>query len=112
MATTSRRRPGPPLAALRLVEITISMSVAMAVGVTLGLAALVILVWMPTDDQALAPFVSTVMAVVIALAVSQLVDVGTFALQERWDTATAHEVMVHVERLRIPASRDPESPGI
>ncbi len=32
----------------------------------------------------------------IAFAVSQLVDVGTFALQERWDTATAHEVMVHL----------------
>lgn len=85
----------------------------------------------------------------IAFAVSQLVDVGTFALQERWDTATAHEVMVHlgavlaeiidrglprlhdndkdgrrvydnagwdaddmvrlcVERMRTPASRDPE----
>lgn len=32
----------------------------------------------------------------ISFAVSQLVDVGTFALQERWDTATAHEVMVHL----------------
>lgn len=32
----------------------------------------------------------------LAFAVSQLVDVGTFALQERWDTATAHEVMVHL----------------
>ncbi len=32
----------------------------------------------------------------IAFAVSQLVDVGTFALQERWDTSTAHEVMVHL----------------
>lgn len=32
----------------------------------------------------------------LAFAVSQLVDVGTFALQERWDTATAHEVLVHL----------------
>lgn len=86
----------------------------------------------------------------LAFSVSQLVDVGTFALQERADTATAHEVLVHlgavleevaerglsrlhdrdedgrriyddarwdasdllqlcVERLRGPASRDPES---
>ncbi|MCL7945406.1 DUF2254 family protein [Marinobacter sp. ATCH36] len=32
----------------------------------------------------------------LAFAVSQLVDVGTFALQERWDTSTAHEVIVHL----------------
>jgi len=32
----------------------------------------------------------------LAFAVSQLVDVGTYALQERWDTATTHEVMVHL----------------
>ena len=32
----------------------------------------------------------------LAFAVSQLVDVGTFALQERADTATAHEVLVHL----------------
>lgn len=86
----------------------------------------------------------------LAFAVSQLVDVGTFALQTRADTSTAHEVLVHldvvlaeiverglprmhdedahgrrvydeagwdsvdlvqlcVERLREPASRDPEA---
>ncbi len=33
----------------------------------------------------------------LAFAVSQLVDVGTFALQSRADTSTAHEVMVHLE---------------
>ncbi|NYS62027.1 DUF2254 family protein [Vreelandella salicampi] len=33
----------------------------------------------------------------LAFAVSQLVDVGTFALQARADTSTAHEVMVHLE---------------
>lgn len=32
----------------------------------------------------------------LSFAVSQLVDVGTFALQERADTATAHEVLVHL----------------
>lgn len=32
----------------------------------------------------------------LAFAVTQLVDVGTFALQERRDTATAHEVLVHL----------------
>lgn len=33
----------------------------------------------------------------LVFAVSQLVDVGTFALQARADTSTAHEVMVHLE---------------
>ncbi|NMT63873.1 DUF2254 family protein [Marinobacter orientalis] len=33
----------------------------------------------------------------LVFAVSQLVDVGTFALQTRADTSTAHEVMVHLE---------------
>lgn len=33
----------------------------------------------------------------LVFAVSQLVDVGTFALQSRADTSTAHEVMVHLE---------------
>lgn len=33
----------------------------------------------------------------LAFAVSQLVDVGTFALQARADTSTAHEVLVHLE---------------
>jgi len=35
----------------------------------------------------------------LAFALGQLMDVGTFALQERWDTATAHEVLVHLEDL-------------
>lgn len=35
----------------------------------------------------------------LAFAVSQLVDVGTFALQSRADTSTAHEVMVHLENV-------------
>ncbi len=33
----------------------------------------------------------------LVFAVSQLVDVGTFALEARADTSTAHEVMVHLE---------------
>ncbi len=33
----------------------------------------------------------------LAFSVSQLVDVGTFALQARSDTSTAHEVLVHLE---------------
>lgn len=33
----------------------------------------------------------------LVFALSQLVDVGTFALQARADTSTAHEVMVHLE---------------
>lgn len=33
----------------------------------------------------------------LAFAVSQLVDVGTFALQARADTSTSHEVLVHLE---------------
>lgn len=54
----------------------------------------------------------------LAFAVSQLVDVGTFALQERWDTATAHEVMVHLEAVLaeivdrgLPRLNDNDSDG-
>lgn len=35
----------------------------------------------------------------LAFAVGQLVDVGTFALQARSDTVTAHEVLVHLEAI-------------
>ncbi len=35
----------------------------------------------------------------LAFAVGQLVDVGSFALESRSDTATAHEVMVHLENI-------------
>ncbi len=45
-------------------------------------------------------------------------DVGTFALQERWDTATAHEVMVHLGTVLaeivdrgLPRSNDNDSDG-
>ncbi|WP_026289179.1 DUF2254 family protein [Thioalkalivibrio sp. ALMg11] len=37
----------------------------------------------------------------LAFAVSQLVDVGTFALQAHTDTATAHEVLVHLEAVLV-----------
>ncbi|WP_019627363.1 DUF2254 family protein [Thioalkalivibrio sp. AKL10] len=37
----------------------------------------------------------------LAFAVSQLVDVGTFALQAHADTATAHEVLVHLEAVLV-----------
>lgn len=54
----------------------------------------------------------------LVFAVSQLVDVGTFALQARADTSTAHEVMVHLEAVLeeivvrgLPRLHDKDSEG-
>ncbi len=65
MAKTQRRRPRARWTILRLGEITLAMSLAMSVGLV---AVLVILLRMPSDEEAAAPLVSTVLAVVIALA--------------------------------------------
>ncbi|GGC79018.1 DUF2254 family protein [Marinobacter halophilus] len=54
----------------------------------------------------------------LVFAISQLVDVGTFALQARADTSTAHEVMVHLEAVLeeiicrgLPRLHDKDSDG-